>query len=98
LHKAELDALNQTFAAIERGINNLNARMQATMAFVACLPGAETVDDAEVCSRLARTTLAPVLDGGQAPPEAFVAEAVQQLRSMASAAASRAKMEGEAAS
>jgi len=93
-----MEALNRTFAAVESGINNLNARMQATMAFVACLPGADQVNDADVCSRLARTALAPVLDGGQAAPEAFVAEAVQHLRTMASAAAARPKINGQAAS
>lgn len=84
MNKAELDALNQTFADVEKAFNNLNARLQATMAFAASLPGAERVTDADITSRLAVTAMAPVLDGGHAAPEDFVGEASRQLGRMAS--------------
>jgi len=86
MNKADLDGLNQTFATVERAINNLNARMQATMAFVAALPGADAVHDSDVRARLATASLGPVLGDGHAAPEEFVAEAVQELCKMARAA------------
>ena len=80
---AELRALNESFAAIERAIDNLNARLTATMAFVAAVPGADLVETAELERRLRLLWLAPVLSEAPTRPEAFVQEAVQQLRHMA---------------
>ncbi len=89
LNAAELEALNQTFADVERAINNLNARLQATMAYAASLPGADRVNDADIQSRLALTAMAPVLDGGQRAPQEFVDEAFRELGRMACEPAAR---------
>lgn len=83
---ADLRALNETFATIERGINNLNARLKATMAFVAALPGADKVDVAAIEKRLSSSRLDPVLTGQPTRPEEFVGEAIMELRRMAALA------------
>ena len=83
---ADLRALNETFATIERGINNLNARLKATMAFVAALPGADQVDVAAIEKRLSSSRLEPVLTAQPTRPEEFVGEAILELRRMAAMA------------
>lgn len=80
---ADLRALNETFATIERGIDNLNARLKATMAFVAALPGAEQVDIAAIEKRLGASKLKPTLTAQPTRPEEFVGEAILELRRMA---------------
>jgi hypothetical protein len=80
---ADLKALNETFATIERGINNLNARLVALMAFVAALPGAARVDEAELERLLASMRVGPVLDPAVTQPEQYVKEAFAELRRLA---------------
>jgi hypothetical protein len=80
---ADLKALNETFATIERGINNLNARLVAVMAFVAAQPGAARVDEAQLERLLASLRMRPVLDTAPTQPEDFVREALGELRRMA---------------
>ena len=86
LDPADLRALNETFATIERGINNLNARLKATMAFVAALPGADQVDIAAIEKRLASSRLEPTLTAQPTRPDEFVGEAMSELRRMAAMA------------
>ncbi len=90
---ADLKALNDTFATVERGINNLNARLVAVMAFVASLPGAPRVDEAQLERSLASLRTRQVLDPTLTQPEDFVREALGELRRMAEGleAASRRK-------
>jgi hypothetical protein len=76
---ADLRALNETFATIERGINNLNAKLNATMAFVAALPGADRVDVEEVLRREAALRVEPVLSPRDTSPEDFARNAVREL-------------------
>ena len=79
---ADLRALNETFATIERGINNLNARLEATMAFVACLPGASRVETSAIEDRLAMTKLDPLLSHLASPTRRFINEAIRELQTM----------------
>lgn len=80
---ADVRALNETFATIERGINNLNARLRATMAFVAALPGADQVDVAAIEKRLAASKFETLLTGQQTRPDDFIREAILELGRMA---------------
>jgi hypothetical protein len=86
LDPADLRALNETFATIERGINNLNARLKATMAFVAALPGADQVDVAAIEKRLSSSRLDPALTAQPTRPDEFVGEAILELRRMSAMA------------
>jgi hypothetical protein len=86
LDPADLRALNETFATIERGIDNLNARLKATMAFVAALPGADQVDVAAIEKRLSSSRLEPALTAQPTRPEEFIGEAILELRRMAAMA------------
>lgn len=79
---ADLRALNETFATIERGINNLSARLEATMAFVASLPGAAQVETSSIEDRLATTRLDPVLSLLAPPTRHFIDEAIRELQTM----------------
>jgi hypothetical protein len=83
LDPADLRALNETFATIERGINNLNARLKVTMAFVAALPGADQIDVAAIEKRLTASKLEPILTAQPTRPDQFVSEAILELRRMA---------------